>query len=78
MLRPSGDRDPIRREWSPDVNSIPIYLKGETHYWSFGGVTNTGRGYFQATGHGYWKPQAVNPLGRVKGPPTGAPPRSSL
>jgi hypothetical protein len=49
------DRSSTAAESYPDVNSIPIYLKGETHYWSFGGVTNAGS-YFRATGNSYWKP----------------------
>ena len=50
------DRSSTAAESYPDVNTIPIYLKGETHYWSFGGVSDSGRGYFVATGNGYWKP----------------------
>jgi hypothetical protein len=49
------DRSSTAAESYPDVNTIPIYLKGENHYWSFGGITNVGS-YFVATGHGYWKP----------------------
>jgi hypothetical protein len=56
------DRSATAAESYPDVKTIPIYLKGDNRYWSFGGVTNAGS-YFQATGHGYWKPPArdVNP-----------------
>jgi hypothetical protein len=54
------DRSPTAAESYPDVKTIPIYLKGDNRYWSFGGVTNAGS-YFQATGHGYWKPPARDP-----------------
>lgn len=50
------DTSPTAAENYPDVNTIPVYLKGEGHYWSFGGITDSGRGYFVATGHGFWKP----------------------
>ena len=62
------DRSSTAAERYPDVRTIPIYLKGETHYWSFGGVRDSGRGYFQATGHGYWKPP-IN-VGEVNRSPT--------
>ena len=49
------DRSSTAAESYPDVNTIPTYLKGENHYWSFGGITNTGS-HFVANGNGYWKP----------------------
>jgi hypothetical protein len=61
------DRSSTAAESYPDVKSLPIYLKGENHYWSFGGITNTGS-YFVATGHGYWKPAIA--IGDVPRSPT--------
>jgi hypothetical protein len=70
------DNSPTAAESYPDVNSIPRYLKVDSHFWSFGGVTDSGRGYFQAAGNGYWKPNAVRVGEKVKLPETGeAPPR---
>lgn len=63
-----ADTSPTAAESYPDVNSIPRYLKVESHYWSFGGVTDSGRGYFQAAANGYWKPRAVKPARRIKVP----------
>ncbi len=51
------DRSSKAAESYPDVNTIPVYLKGETHYWRFAGISNSGKGYFQATGNSFWKPQ---------------------
>lgn len=74
------DRSSTAAESYPDVKTVPIYLKGENHYWSFGGITNAGS-YFVATGHGYWKPptsvgdvnrsptEPARPKGRVLFPP---------
>jgi len=61
------DRSSTAAESYPDVNTIPLYLKGENHYWSFGGITNAGS-YFVATGNGYWKP-AIG-IGEVNRRPT--------
>ena len=62
------DRSSTAAESYPDANTIPAYLKGENHYWSFGGVSNSGRGYFVATGNGYWKPAIA--IGDVNRSPT--------
>ncbi len=62
------DRSITAAESYPDVNTIPAYLKGENHYWSFGGVTDSGRGHFVATGNGYWKPAVA--VGEVQRSPT--------
>ena len=62
------DTSPTAAETYPDVNTIPIYLKGEDHYWSFGGITDSGLGYFVATGNGYWKPAVA--IGDVPSSPT--------
>ena len=62
------DRSTTAAESYPDVNTIPVYLKGENHYWSFGGVTDSGQGYFVATGNGFWKPAIA--IGNVQGSPT--------
>jgi hypothetical protein len=67
------DTSPTAAESYPDVNSIPRYLKVESHYWSFGGVTDSGRGYFQAAANGYWKPKAVHLGGKVELPSGTAP-----
>jgi hypothetical protein len=64
------DTSPTAAESYPDVNSIPRYLKVESHYWSFGGVSDSGRGYFQAAANGYWKPRAVKLGGKVRVPGT--------
>ncbi len=58
------DTSPTAAESYPDVNSIPRYLKVDNHYWSFGGVTDSGRGYFQAAANGHWKPRGVRPARR--------------
>jgi hypothetical protein len=62
------DRSSTAAESYPDVNTIPIYLKGENHYWSFGGITDSGRGYFVASGNSYWKPSVA-----IDNPPAGSP-----
>ena len=51
------DDSPTAAESYPDVNSIPRYLKVDRNYWSFI-VPNTSQnsGFFEATSHGYWKP----------------------
>ncbi len=72
------DTSPTAAESYADVNSIPRYLKVDDHYWSFGGVTDSGKGYFQATGNGYWKPLAVRPGPRVKVPGAEAAPRRPI
>jgi hypothetical protein len=64
----SIDRSSTAAESYPDVNTIPVYLKGENHYWSFGGVTDSGRGYFVASGNGFWKPAIA--IDNVPGNPT--------
>jgi hypothetical protein len=53
------DRSSTAAENYPDMNTIPIYLKGEDHYWSFGGIRDSGQGYFVASGNGYFKPPVV-------------------
>jgi hypothetical protein len=55
------DNSSTAAESYPDVNTIPVYLKGDNHYWSFGGITDSRQGHFVAGGNGYWKPSvAIN------------------
>lgn len=55
------DDSPNAAESYPDASSIPRYLKVDNHYWSFGGITQAGTAYFQASGNGYWAPAGVKP-----------------
>ena len=74
------DTSPTAAESYPDATSIPRYLKVDSHYWSFGGVSDSGRGYFQAAANGYWKPKGVKPARRRVEEPggTGTPPSPPL
>ena len=62
------DRSSSAAESYPDVNTIPVYLKGENHYWNFAGVADSGRGYFVASGHAFWKPAIA--IGTTTASPT--------
>jgi hypothetical protein len=64
----SVDRSSTAAESYPDVNTIPVYLKSDNHYWSFGGISDSGKGYFVATGNGFWKPAVA--IDNVPGNPT--------
>lgn len=50
------DRSPTAAERYPDANSIPAYMKDQSHYYSFK-VYNSNQGYFIATGSKYFKPK---------------------
>ena len=64
------DNSPTAAESYPDVRSIPRYLKVDNHFWSFGDVTDSGRGYFEAGINGHWKQPGVRPVPRVTLPGT--------
>ncbi|MEO6393471.1 MAG: hypothetical protein ABIP75_16600 [Pyrinomonadaceae bacterium] len=52
------DRSPTAAERYPDANTIPVYMKDQSHYYSFK-VYNSNEGYFIATGSKYFKPNLI-------------------
>ncbi|HEY3025659.1 MAG TPA: hypothetical protein VGJ55_05880 [Pyrinomonadaceae bacterium] len=55
------DTSPTAAERYPDAQSIPEYMKLDSHYWSFV-IQNTSQnsGYFEAASNKYWKPTTTN------------------